>query len=122
MGGDPVWWDRNTSYNLEPILTADVVVMITPNNNWGMTITDLTRGCAKEWKLAVGNNMPRFIAYRTKEGYKFYLNDKNRTDLVIGVAGTSLVLPGLIKRGEEKISNYKDSLSIVLDRRLLLLS
>jgi len=63
-----VWYPRGTTYSDTAFKSADIFILITPNNQFDMPFADLTAGCQKELALAQSLGKPLYLAYWKNKG------------------------------------------------------
>lgn len=112
LGANVQYWKQGTKYEEEAnVKTCDFFVLILPNLNWRINVSNLPSGCKKELQVARSANRTILLGYRNSTGgYKFYDTDFDSSGLISGIAGTSDKLKAAIQRFQSEQTSKAMSL------------
>jgi hypothetical protein len=109
MGGKPQYWVRGTTYKgHEDIKTCDAFVLVTPNNEFALSLFNISSGCRFEINLANHNAKRLFLAYTNKDGLAIYEAKMNRVRYEGMPYTTNVFAKHMASSLEEKQNPFED--------------
>ena len=108
LGGDPIYWDRESSYDQNKFEEADSVVFILPGNNFRMSQYGLPIGVKAELFNAFSAKKNIYLGFiHSTNSHKIYLAKTDGRDIqgVSGSEGSLKILLGAIRATDNIIAN-----------------
>jgi len=86
---DVYYWNRKEKYNSDWLQSADVFIIVLPNNRFNYAIDELPIGVKRELKEAMLYNKKIFLAYRNTSGNICFYETHITSVLIEGKPGTT---------------------------------